>query len=102
MASEFDNLVKEIEAGTRVISLHSLTSTAAKANVLARLQKLTGRTFGVITESNSDAEAWQSDLKFFQSEISNFKSQIVLLPSFETDPYAGTSPHAETLERRAL
>jgi hypothetical protein len=27
---------------------------------------------------------------------------MLLLPASESDPYAGSSPHAETLERRAL
>src|SRR6185369_3817605 len=34
--------------------------------------------------------------------IENPQSAIVSLPSFETDVYSGTSPHAETQERRAL
>ena len=36
------------------------------------------------------------------SQIANRKSQILSLPSFETDIYSGVSPHAETQEKRAL
>lgn len=102
MASEFDKLRKEIDAGTRVVSLHSLTSISAKAYALSKLNRETGKTFAIIAETNAEADIWASDLGYFQSHISNLRSEIVILPSFETDPYAGTSPHAETLERRAL
>ncbi len=109
MADEFDKLRREIDKGSRVISLSGMTSVSAKAFVLTKLQAETGKLFTVVTESNSELEAWESDLEFFQSqisdprsEISDLRSSIVTLPSFETDPYSGVSPHAETQERRAL
>ena len=84
--------------------------------MLSRLQTETGKHFAVVTDSNSDAEAWAGDLEFFRSQIPNLRSEIsksgsdlagrrseiLTLPSFETDIYSGVSPHAETLERRAL
>ena len=39
---------------------------------------------------------------FSKRQISDRNAQIIALPSFETDPYSGVSPHAETQERRAL
>src|SRR5258706_18600 len=102
MADELDKLKGEIAKGTRVISLSGLTSVAAKACLLTRLQAETGKAFAVVTESNTELESWQADLEFFQSKIQNLKSKIVTLPSFETDPYSGVTPHAETQERRAL
>ena len=50
----------------------------------------------IVTDSNTDAESWYCDLLFFRG---NDRSSTVLLPSFETDPYSGASPHAETQER---
>lgn len=109
MADEFDKLVREIDKGSRVISLSGMTSVSAKAFVLTKLQAATGKLFTIVTESNSELESWEADLEFFQSQISNLKSEIsdlrlniVTLPSFEADPYSGVSPHAETQERRAL
>jgi len=102
VVNEFDNLKNEIERGARLISLSGLTSIAAKALVLSRLQAETNASFAIATESNGDLEAWQSDFGFFQSQIANRRSQIIALPSFETDPYSGVSPHAETQERRAF
>ncbi len=100
--SELERLAKELERGTRVISIAGLTSVSAKAFVLAELIKISGKKFAVVADSNADLETWQSGLEFFQSQIENPKSKIVTLPSFETDIYSGVSPHAETQERRAL
>ncbi len=102
MADVFDKLLAEVKGGTRVVSLSGMTSVSSKAFVLAKLRAETGKTFAVVTESNTSLEEWNSDLNFFSSEISDLKSQIIVLPSFEADPYSGVSPHAETQERRAL
>ncbi|MBX7053714.1 MAG: transcription-repair coupling factor [Pyrinomonadaceae bacterium] len=97
MAEQLDEIRRQIERGTRVISLSGLISPAAKASVLARLHSATGRTFVVVTSSNSEMETWLGDLSYFAGGTG-----IISLPSFEIDPYSGASPHAETQERRAL
>ena len=102
MVDVFDKLLQEINGDTRIVSLSGLTSVSSKAFVLARLRQETGKTFAVVTESNTSLDEWTSDLSFFRSEISDLRSQIIVLPSFEADPYSGVSPHAETQERRAL
>jgi transcription-repair coupling factor (superfamily II helicase) len=111
---EFARLRDEIRRGARVISLSGLTSVAAKAFVLSRLQAETQKNFVVVTDSNKETDKWECDLEFFnskfkiqdsksgESEILNLKSGILNLPSFESDTYASVSPHAETLEKRAL
>jgi transcription-repair coupling factor (superfamily II helicase) len=103
--TEFARLRDEIRAGTRVISLGGLTSVAAKAFVLSDLQSDSGKTFVIVAASNKDAETFECDLEFWNSQnpkskIQNLKSET--LPSFETDVYSGISPHAETQEKRAL
>ena len=99
MTGGYDELRKAVGRGNRIISLSGLTSAAAKAFVLTRLVADIGQTFAVVTESNNALEAWESDLKFF---LAGEQKDVVSLPSFETDPYSGVSPHAETEERRAL
>ena len=106
---EIAKLKDEIKRGTRVISLSGLTSTAAKAFVLSRIQAETGKTFVVVTDSNTTLEAWSCDLDFWKksgnndddSAIRTPHSAILSLPSFETDIYSGVSPHAETEEMPA-
>lgn len=102
MANEFDNLKREIESGTRVVSLSGLTSIAAKAYTLSRLAAETNKRFAVVTESNQDIDTWAADLDFFLSKTEDQKPKTIVLPSFETDPYSAVSPHAETQESRAL
>ena len=108
--TEISNLSREIKRGTRVISLSSLTSISAKAYILHQLQLETKNTFVIIADSNRELETWENDIEFWvqssefsvKSAIPNPKSQIETLPSFEVDIYSAISPHAETLERRAL
>jgi len=96
MVSEFDNLVAEVRGGSRVVSVSGLTSISAKASILARTQNETQKRLAIVTESNADLDAWCCDLNFFAER------EIISIPSFETDPYSGVSPHAETQEQRAL
>jgi len=117
--TETARLTEEIKRGTRVISLSGLTSIPAKAFVLSELKRETDKTLVVVTDSNKDSETWECDLNFWQNSIQNSKfkiqnskaneseilnpeSEILNLPSTESDIYSGVSPHAETLEKRAL
>ncbi|MEJ7622846.1 MAG: transcription-repair coupling factor [Pyrinomonadaceae bacterium] len=101
MIDGFEDLKKAIANGTRTITLSGATSTAAKAYLLVKLQQETNAKFAVVTDTNADMDAWLGDLAFFKSYLANSGPPIAL-PSFETDPYSGVSPHAETQERRAL
>jgi transcription-repair coupling factor (superfamily II helicase) len=118
--TELKRLRDEIRRGARIISLGGLTSIAAKAFVLSTLQRETGKTFTVVTESNKELETWNCDLDFWcdaemerRGDVENKSDQsprprvgasrrLLSLPAFETDAYSGISPHAETQEERAL
>ena len=102
MAENSTVYYKRVRGGSPLVSLSGLTSVAAKAHLLAKLQAETGRSFAIVTESNSELETWASDLRYFTSADRLSDMPIISLPSFETDPYSGASPHAETQERRAL
>lgn len=69
--------------------------------MLAQLQALTQRTFVVVADSNGELESWETDLGFWRGAKTG-DDKLLAMPSFETDVYSGVSPHAETLERRAL
>ena len=114
--NELQRLETAVRSGTRVVSLSGLTSIGSKAYVLARLQAAVKIPLVVVTDSNTELEAFECDLDFWTSHSASFSlegddadsvsrathSAIVSLPSFESDPYSGVSPHAETQERRAL
>ncbi len=113
---ELKSLRDELKRGSRIISLSGLTSIASKAFILSKLQAETQKTFVVVADSNKELETWECDLDFWvqsskvkgqsseenQSQTKHQTSQIASLPSMESDVYAGISPHAETLEKRAL
>jgi transcription-repair coupling factor (superfamily II helicase) len=102
---EYRRLAAAVASGARVVSVAGLTSAPARALALAALQRATGRRFAVLVAANRDMEAWGRDLSFWCSAlgVSEGDCEAVLsLPASEGDAYAGASPHAETLERRAL
>ncbi len=113
--AEIKRLRAAIEGGSRIVALDGLTSVAAKAFVLSQAVVSDGKMLVVVTDNNASLETWESDLNFWntqksgpiaepeKSTIRNPQSAIILsLHSFETDVYSGGSPHAETMERRAL
>jgi transcription-repair coupling factor (superfamily II helicase) len=97
--SEIERLRNAIESGSRIVALDGLTSVAAKAYVLSQIASLNGKTIVVVTDTNATLDAWESDLRFWTHDGG---TSVLSLPSFETDVYSGSSPHAETMERRAL
>ena len=104
-SAEFKQILAEIQRGTRVISISGLVAASARALAVAALQRETGKTFALVTQSTRDLEPWERDLKFWYCALSGKEScdsEVLVLPASESDPYAGVSPHAQTLEQRAL
>ncbi|MFN2598271.1 MAG: transcription-repair coupling factor, partial [Pyrinomonadaceae bacterium] len=68
------------------------------------------RRFAVVVQSSRDLEAWERDLCFWDDALRagvaragrDEVNAVLTLPASESDPYAGSAPHAETLTRRAL
>src|SRR5829696_1703778 len=102
---EYRRLAAAVASGARVVSVAGLTSAPARALALAALQRETARRFAVLVAANRDLEAWERDLSFWCAALGvggGDCEAVLSLPASEGDPYAGASPHAETLERRAL
>ena len=102
---EFRRVAEEIKRGARVISISALVASPARALVLAALQRETEKQFAVLVPAQRDLESWERDISFWYCAVrgsSECAETVVVLPASESDPYAGGSPHAETLERRAL
>ncbi|HKX26657.1 MAG TPA: transcription-repair coupling factor [Blastocatellia bacterium] len=94
----------EIKAGKRLVRIAGLIN-GAKALTLAALQRATKRRLAVISINGRDLEELERDLRFFYCTLNRraeCENEIFTLPASESDPYSGTSPHAEILERRAL
>jgi transcription-repair coupling factor (superfamily II helicase) len=102
---EYQRVLAEINRGARVISISGLVIGAARALALAALQRDTGKPFALVAQANRDLESWERDVRFWYCALrglSDCEETVLSLPASESDPYAGASPHADTLERRAL
>ena len=104
-SSEYQQLVSELQRNQRVISISGLVAGSARALAVAALQQETGKTFAIVTQSTRDLEAWEMDLRFWYCALAgkeNCEKEVLVIPASEADPYSGVSPHAQTLEKRAL
>ena len=103
-AEELNEVAREIRAGRPSVVVSGLAGSA-RALVLAALERLTGRRIVYVTRSNREVEEFQADVEFFYCALNGVNScetAVLAIPGSETDPYNGTSPHAEVLEQRAL
>ncbi len=104
-SAEFRRVSADIERGARIVSISGLVAGPARALALAALQHETGRRFAVVVPAQRDLEDWERDLNFWYCALrgtAEGRDAVAVLPASESDPYAGGSPHTETLEKRAL
>jgi len=104
-SAECRRVIEEIQRGARVISISGMVAAPARALAVAALQRETGKQFAVVVPAQRDLESWERDISFWYCAlhgITECEDALAVLPASESDPYAGASPHAETLERRAL
>jgi len=104
-SAECRRVIDEIQRGARVVSISGMVAAPARALAVAALQRETGKQFAVVVPAQRDLESWERDLGFWYCALhgtTECEDALAVLPASESDPYAGASPHAETLERRAL
>src|SRR5438876_632732 len=104
-SAEFSRVLDQIKRGARVVSISGLVAAPARALALAALQRETGKQFALVVPAQRDLETWERDVSFWYCALrgaSECEEAVAVLPASESDPYAGGSPHAETLEKRAL
>lgn len=66
---EYQQLVAELRANARVISVSGLVAGSARALAVAALQRETGKTFAVLSQATRDLEPWERDLRFWYSAL---------------------------------
>ena len=104
-SDELRSVLGQINRGARIISISGLVAAPARALALAALQLKSKKTFALVVPAQRDLENWERDISFWYCALrgtSECEEAVAVLPASESDPYAGGSPHAETLERRAL
>jgi transcription-repair coupling factor (superfamily II helicase) len=102
LEAELEQVSDLFRRGERAVVLSGLTGSA-RALVLAAIRKALRRPVVAVLRSNREVEEIQSDLDFFTGALGvTSESGLLTIPAIEADPYDGTSPHADLLERRAL
>jgi transcription-repair coupling factor (superfamily II helicase) len=102
---EYQRLLNELQNNSSVISISGLVAGSARALAVASLQRETNKRFAVVTQASRDLEPWERDLKFWYCALAGkdrCDNELLVIPASESDPYAGVSPHAQTLEKRAV
>jgi transcription-repair coupling factor (superfamily II helicase) len=102
--SELEKLASLAGQAGRAVIVSGLAGSA-RALILAALEKKLDRRLVFVCRSNREVEELQADVEFFYCALNGVDScatSVLAIPAIETDPYDGTSPHAEVLEQRAL
>src|ERR1700704_222581 len=100
-SAEFRHVLDDIKSGARVVSISGLVAGPARALALAALQREIGKQFAVVVPAQRDLEDWERDIDFWYGALrgaAEGRDAVTVLPASESDPYAGGSPHTETLE----
>jgi D-beta-D-heptose 7-phosphate kinase/D-beta-D-heptose 1-phosphate adenosyltransferase len=63
--TEYRKLLEQLRAGARVISISGLVAGASRALAVAALQRESGKTFAVVSQTTRDLEPWERDLRFW-------------------------------------
>jgi len=103
-SSEIDHLASLVGPARRAVIVSGLAGSS-RALILAALEKKINRRIVFVCRSNREVEEIQADVEFFYCALNGVDScatSVLAIPAVETDPYDGTSPHAEVLEQRAL
>ena len=81
---EYQQLVAELRANARVISISGLVAGSARALAVAALQRETGKTFAIISQTTRDLESWEEDLRFWHCALAGKETaanEVLVLPA---------------------
>src|SRR5262245_521558 len=89
-----------LRGGTEVIV--SGLSGSARALFIAGLWQYLRRPVIVVTPQDRAVDALATDINYFHTEMNaTGSSRVSAFPAWETDPYAGLTPHADIQQARA-
>src|SRR5262245_37717278 len=77
-------------------------SGSARALFVAGLAQALRRPLIVVTTHDREVETLATDINYFHAELNtNGANRVCPFPAWETDPYAGLTPHADIQQARA-
>jgi len=99
--AEFRRIGAEILKPDQDVAVSGLSGSARGLFIVGLWQTLR-RPLIVVTAQDRNVEPLTLDVAFFHGELTpNGSVRVAAFPGWETDPYAGFSPHAEIQEERA-
>ena len=99
--ADFRRIASEALRGEIDIVVSGL-SGSARALFIAGLWQFLRRPLIVVTPQDRGVEALRTDIAYFHSELNtNGAERVCPFPAWETDPYAGLTPHADIQQARA-
>src|SRR5881397_492099 len=99
--ADFRRIASEALRGETDIIVSGLSSSA-RALFIAGLWQFLRRPLIVVTPQDRVVQALATDLAYFHGELNaNGRERVSPFPAWETDPYAGLTPHADIQQARA-
>src|SRR5262245_16965387 len=99
--ADFRRIAAESLRGETEVAVSGL-SGSARALFIAGLAQALRRPIIVVTAQDRAVEALAADIDYFHRELNtNGASRVSPFPAWETDPYAGLTPHADIQQARA-
>src|SRR5687767_13356715 len=99
--AEFRRITAEVLKPDSDVVVSGL-SGSARGLFLAGLWQTMRRPFIVVTSQDRGVEPLATDIAYFHNELTpGGAARVSAFPAWETDPYAGFSPHADIQQARA-
>jgi transcription-repair coupling factor (superfamily II helicase) len=99
--ADFRRIASETLRGESNIVVSGLTGSS-RSLFIAGLWNSLRRPLIVVTPQDRGVETLATDIRYFHGELnSNGANRVCPFPAWETDPYAGLSPHADIQQARA-
>src|SRR5437870_2384806 len=99
--ADFRKIASDALRGDTEVTVSGL-SGSGRALFIAGLWQSLRRPLIVVTPQDRGVEALATDLAYFHAELNaNAPSRVCPFPAWETDPYAGLTPHADIQQARA-
>jgi transcription-repair coupling factor (superfamily II helicase) len=99
--ADFRRIASDAVRGDAEVVVSGL-SGSTRALFVAGLAQALRRPLIVVTPQDRAVEPLATDINYFHAEINtNGASRVCSFPAWETDPYAGLTPHADIQQARA-
>src|SRR6516225_8883842 len=98
--ADFRRIASETLRGETDVIVSGLAGSS-RALFIAGLWNSLRRPLIVVTPQDRGVETLATDISYFHNELNGGANRVCPFPAWETDPYAGLTPHADIQQARA-